>query len=286
MRSAPAPFEARLLVAATALLFSTAGFIIKLTALNAWQVAGLRSALGAVTLILIYPRALRGLTWSAVPVAASFALTMILFVSATKLTTAANAVFLEDAAPVFVLVLAPLLLKEPIRRSDLVMMAAVLCGMALFFTAREPARATATNPLRGNICAAASALTWALTMIGLRWMARKRSSPGAMGTVVLGNILVAAAALPFAFPIAAFHARDATAIAWLGIFQVAVAYACLTRGIRTVPAFEASLILLLEPVLNPLWTWLVQGETPAAPALAGGAIILAVTLGNAWRPEP
>jgi drug/metabolite transporter (DMT)-like permease len=69
---------------------------------------------------------------------------------------------------------------------------------------------------------------------------------------------------------------------WLGFFQIGLAYVCLTRGIRSVRAFEANTILLLEPALNPIWSWMVHREAPAAQSLAGGAIILGATLANTW----
>lgn len=103
-----------------------------------------------------------------------------------------------------------------------------------------------------------------------------------MVTVLMGNLLACAATLPMALPVAVWRWQDAAVILWLGVFQIALAYLCLTRGIRHVPAFEATTLLLLEPALNPVWTWLVHGERPAALALAGGGIILSSTLLNAW----
>jgi len=179
---------------------------------------------------------------------------------------------------------APLLLRERIRRSDLVLVAAVGCGIALFFIGAEPVRSTAPNPRLGNILAVASGLTWALTITGLRWIARDSPSGSAAGmnTVALGNMAGAATALLFAFPIQNFGWRDAASVLWLGLFQITLAYVFLTRGIRSVPVFEATTLLLLEPALNPLWTWLVHGERPSTQALTGGVIILLATVVNAW----
>lgn len=276
--------RARLLVIAAAVLFSTGGAAIKLAHLNAWQVAGLRSLVASAAILIFLPGARQGWRWRYVPVAAAYAATLVLFVTATKLTTAANAIFLQDAAPLFVLLLGPVLLHERIRRSDIVLMAAVATGMLLFFTAHEGTRATAPDPATGNVVAAASAITWALTLIGLRCIGRDPSTTGSpgMATVALGNLLASAAALPFAFPIERFDARDVLVILWLGVFQIGLAYVCLTHGIRSVPAFEAATLLLVEPALNPIWSWLMHGERPAAQSLAGGAIILGATLANAW----
>ena len=285
MKPAPSAIEARLCVIATALLFSTGGAVIKWVSLNGWQVASLRAGIAALALALVGPTVFRSFQWRHVPVAAFYAATTILFSVSNKLTTAANAVFLQDTAPVFLLLLGPLFLKEPIRRADILFVAAVAFGMTLFFTAHEPVRATAVNPMLGNILAAISALTWALTVAGLRWLARDhgKAADGAMATVVLGNLFACAATLPMALPAGSFRIGDMAAMLWLGVFQVALAYIFLTRGMRVVPAFEAGVILLLEPALSPVWTWLVHGETPAPRSIAGGVIIIAATLVNSFR---
>jgi drug/metabolite transporter (DMT)-like permease len=90
-------------------------------------------------------------------------------------------------------------------------------------------------------------------------------------------VLAALAMLPWALPVTGGGGRDLGVVLFLGTIQIGLAYALLTRAIRAVPALEASLLLLLEPVLNPLWAFLVLGEVPAAGSLAGGAIILGAT---------
>ena len=225
--------------------------------------------------------------------AAAYGATLLLYVNATKLTTAANAIFLQATAPLFVLIIGPLLLKERIRRSDFALMAAVAAGMTLFFTAPEAAQATAPDPARGNLLGLASGVTWALTISGLRWIARDAGagSSAGMSMVALGNLAASAMSLVFAIPFPLLTVRDTASVLWLGLFQIGLAYLCLTRGIRSVPAFEATTLLLVEPALNPVWTWMVHGEKPAPRAIAGGAIILLATLANAWwqnrrAPQP
>jgi drug/metabolite transporter (DMT)-like permease len=95
-----------------------------------------------------------------------------------------------------------------------------------------------------------------------------------MAAAVLGNGIAFAVCLPFALPVEGATLRDAGGIAYLGVVQVGVAYAFFTRGLRVLPAIEVSLLVLLEPVLNPLWTWLLTGEEPGALALAGGAVMI------------
>ena len=120
-------------------------------------------------------------------------------------------------------------------------------------------------------------MTWALTIIGLRWMSRSDNGPSPALAVVTGNVLALLLCLRWALPVGAPHASDWLVIMYLGVFQVGLAYACLTVALQHVAALEASLILLLEPVLNPVWVWLIQGERPGGWALLGGAIILLAT---------
>jgi drug/metabolite transporter (DMT)-like permease len=276
--------RARLLTAAAAVLFSTGGAAIKATAFSGTEVAGLRSLIAALAILLLLPESRRGWRLRHLPVALAYAGTLVTFVLANKLTTSANAIFLQDAAPLFVLLLAPVLLHERVHRSDLLFIVAVAAAMALFFISADRPHATAPDPVTGNAIGALSAITWALTLIGLRWIGRTGVS--AMPTVVMGNLIVAAALLPLACPLCAFTARDAAVFLWLGVFQIGLAYVCLTRGISRLPAFDATTILLLEPALNPIWAWLVHGERPAPLSLAGGAIIIAATLLRAhWQAK-
>ena len=270
----------RLQVLGAALLFSTGGAAIKATELNAWQVAGFRSAVAGVAIFLLVPAARRGWTWHVVPVGIAYAATLTLFVTANKLTTSANAIFLQSTAPLHMLLFGPLLLKEHVRRRDLAFMAPVALGLLLFFVGVEtPSSQTATNPALGNVLATASGVTWALTLVGLRWMGNRAGGEGsALPTVVAGNVIAFLVCAPAAFPVAAGGADDWLAVAYLGVFQIGAAYLLLTAGIRHVPALEASVLLLLEPALNPVWSWLVHGETPGPWSIAGGALILGATV--------
>jgi len=126
-------------------------------------------------------------------------------------------------------------------------------------------------------------VTWAFTVVGLRWLGRSsRGESASMATVVAGNILACLIALPMALPVNAVGARDIVVLLYLGVFQIGLAYVCLTRALREVPAFEASTLLLLEPALNPVWAWLVHKERPGVLAIGGGAIIIAATLASSW----
>jgi drug/metabolite transporter (DMT)-like permease len=150
--------------------------------------------------------------------------------------------------------------------------------MLLCFVDRPQATATAPDPATGNLFGLLSAIAWALTLIVLRHAERDAAPPGAgMTAVVAGNLIASAGALPFAWPFPAAPVEQWATLVYLGIFQIGLAYLCLTLAIRRLPALDVSLLLLVEPALNPVWTWLIRGEEPGGWTIAGGAIILAAT---------
>jgi drug/metabolite transporter (DMT)-like permease len=216
----------------------------------------------------------------------AYAVTLILYVLANKLTTAANTIFLQNTAPLYVLLLGPLLLGERTRRSDLAFVGILFGGMLLFFVGVEPPLATAPDPVRGNWLALLSGFTWAVTLIGLRWLGRgdgDRESSWSGSAVVAGNLIACVVCLPMALPLAGTQPTDWGVVLYLGVFQIGLAYVLMMRGVQRVPALEVSMLLILEPVLNAVWAWLVHGETPGPWSFAGCAIILAATVGITLR---
>lgn len=272
------PAVSRLQLLAAAALFSTGGAAVKAIGLTGWQVACFRSAVATVALAFLLPAARRRPTGRALAIALAYASTMVLFVLANKLTTAAGAIFLQSTFPLWVLLLSPWLLGERVSGRDVAFMGVFAAGMALFFLGLDPATRTAPNPLLGNVLGLVSGLFWALTVIGLRAAGVKQEGNWGPVAVLWGNGFAAALCLPMALPVAGATATDLGILAYLGIFQIGVAYLLLLAGLAHVRALEASLLLLLEPVLNPVWAWLVHGEAPGAWAIVGGAVILAATL--------
>ena len=279
-----AALRPRLLVLAAAALFSTGGAAIKSASLTGWQVASLRSAVAVVTLAILLPNSRRRPSPSMILVGVFYATTLILFVQATKLTTAADAIFLQDTAPLYVLLAAPFLLGERVVKADLWFMLALAVGLSFFFVGKEAPIGTAPNPFVGNVAAAASGahlgghcdrLALARDAIPRRLGDRagashrhrtcRRSSPSGPRC---------------RSPASALH--DWSIVIYLGVVQIGLAYACLSKGLPGVPAVEASLLLLLEPVLNPIWSWMVHGEKPGPWQFGGGALILSATAVRAW----
>jgi DME family drug/metabolite transporter len=255
----------RLFLFAAALLFSTGGAAIKACALSSWQVAGFRSGIAAAVLYIALSGARpsgTGLwTWRTWLIGLAYAATMILFVLANKLTTSANAIFLQSTAPLYLLSLGPFLLREPVRKIDLAVISTVAAGAIVLLYGSDVAASTSPDPGRGNLMALAAGATWALTITGLRWMGKRSdNADSATATVIAGNLIAFAICLPMAIPVAHVSLPDVAVLLYLGLFQVSLAYVFLTRSLREVPGLEAATLLLIEPVFNPVWTWVVHGE--------------------------
>ena len=264
------PHSGPWLILAAATLWSTAGAAIKLCTLNAWQISLGRSLVAAAVLWLLLPGARTRPTRSTFAVGIAYATTVVLFTVANKLTTSANAIFLQDTAPLYVLLLSPLLLGERPSRGELLSVPLFLVGLLLFFRDQ-----LTPGQVSGNLVALTSGLAFALCILGLRRLGGRNAS-----AVLVGNLIAGAASLPGALTGPPVTPQDLAIVLFLGTFQLGLSYALFARGLRTTPAVEASLLALLEPVLNPVWTFLLTGERPGPWALAGGTLVL---LGTVWR---
>lgn len=285
-----------------ALLFSTGGMGVKSCGLPEAQIASFRCGIAALTLLICLPwlRARQGAhsrptqdggwTWRHGVVGLCYAATLVGFVLANKSTTASNAIFLQSTAPMYIFFLAPWWLGERQRRSDVWVMLCLAVGMGLLLSGDVEATAVASAPWRGNLLAAACGLTWALTLMGLRGLSSAAgpstqdsgesggSQEEALRAVITGNVLGFALVLPWTFPWLAAPLSDWLWLLYLGVLQVGLAYLLLTRGLRRVTAFEAAVLLLAEPLFNPMWAYIVHGEIPRGLALVGAFIILLVTV--------
>ncbi|GIW41976.1 MAG: membrane protein [Candidatus Binatia bacterium] len=278
-------FAARLQLFAAAVLLSTGGAAIKASSLSSWQVAGLRSGIAAILLFALVPGARKAWGKSDVLVALPYAATLVLYVTANKLTTAANTIFLQSTAPLYVLLLSPFLLREHLDRRDVPYLLAFAVGLALFFVGRESPHETAPEPLLGNLVALSSGSTWGLTLVGLRWLARSEREGSALPAVVCGNGLAFLACLPLALPLREMAPLDALLVFYLGSVQIALSYVLMTSGFRRVSATEGTFLLLLEPVLNPVWAWWFHAERPALLACLGGVVVLTTAAAFSLRPR-
>ncbi len=265
-----------LLVLGAAILWSTGGLFIKATSLSAFELSFGRSLLAAITIAIVTRHEGFGLNRISAVTSILYAALLILFVLATKLTTAANAIFLQYTAPVYVLILEPLFYKEKFRRRDLITVAICLAGMSLFFVGK-----LRPQDVDGNLVALASGACFALFFLLLRHSRAREVNRAS--AAIYGNLIVVLICAP-AFLGAmrrGISAPDLACIAYLGIIQIGVAYILFTgamaRGLRSL---DASIVGYIEPVLNPVWVFLFIGERPSGWAILGGAIIIASVLAH------
>ena len=273
-------FPPIVLVLSAVLLWSTGGVFIKYTTLDAFSVNLGRSLFAALTVAAFtYRKGLRLDKFTFLS-ALMYAGTLSCFVYANKNTTAANAIFLQYTAPVYILILSPFVLKEKFRFSDLITVAVCLAGMSLFFLeSQNDANRLAANIFAGNIAALASGVFFGLYILLLRHPKSLAQNPAV--SVFYGNILIVLLMIPFIFnnPPDAIKSNDVFAILFLGILQIGTAYVLFTNGVaRGVRSLDASIIGFIEPLLNPIWVFLFLKETPSKWAIVGGAVIIAAVV--------
>lgn len=269
-----APISPVLLVVIAVLLWSTGGLFIKLTTLDAFSVNLGRSFFAAVVVALFTYK--KGLAPDRYTLVASmlYAATLTSFVYATKSTTAANAIFLQYTAPVYVLILAPFIIREAFHIRDLVTVLLCVGGMSLFFL-NNVSSATAPDPFAGNVAGLVSGLCFGLYFIMLRHPRVLQRNPAV--SVFYGNLIIVLVMVPLvaSSPPAAITTNDILALTFLGVFQIGIAYILFTKGVAAgVRPLDASIIGFLEPLINPIWVLLFIGEVPTLWAVAGGIIIL------------
>jgi drug/metabolite transporter (DMT)-like permease len=262
---------ASLYVVLAALLFSTSGLLIKVIAVSPLALAGIRSLLAAGVIALWLGRPHFTGSLPQVGGAVALAATQLLFVLATRQTSAANAIFLQYTAPVFVALFGIRFLKEATKPVDWGTMLAVIVGLYLFSTEE-----LTTQGRWGNINALLSGLTYAWFYLFMR----KQKDQSTLETLLLGNLLAGLVGLPFLFLEPAWPSATAWAgLIFLGVLQLGLPFILLAMAIKRLAAVEAILIQTLEPILNPIWVFVVIGEAPTGLALLGGLLVLgAVTL--------
>jgi drug/metabolite transporter (DMT)-like permease len=236
-------------------------------------VSGLRSLIAAA-IISIYLKKPK-FTWSLYQIlgAIAYASMAITFVSATRLTTSANAVLLQYTAPIYVAILGGLILKEKVALKDWITIAVTLIGVVLFFV-----DSFSLGGMMGNILAIISGFCFAFFIVCSRQ--QKEGSP--METILLGNVVTAVACIPFVIN-ASYDMTSILGIVSLGIIQFGIPYVLYGIAIKHIRALDAVMIAVIEPILNPIWVLIFLGEIPGAWAILGGIIVLAAVTYNCMQ---
>jgi drug/metabolite transporter (DMT)-like permease len=256
----------------TAILWSTSGLFVKIIPWQPLAILGMRG-LFATLVFISYLRSMR-IEWSFWLVVSALGqiATQFLFITATKQTTAANAIFLQYTTPIYVTLLGIWLLKEYPTRLDLGTMAVIFLGLTLFFVQEIDFRGTL-----GNILALLSGFTMAVMTIAMR----KQPPHTTTQSVLLATLLMSVCCLPFSLQ-EEWTVPIFLGLAFLGIVQIGIAMLLYSNAIRKLKALEVTLITALEPILNPFWVFLVLGERPGPLSILGGILVVGAVVGNAY----
>ena len=257
-------------------MWSTGGICIKLITLNALQICFCRSILAALVFIVIFKKEIFYANVFTFINALLYTGVLIFFVSATKITTAANAIFLQYTAPIYVLILEPLINKTKYEKANIITIIVCFAGMSLFFIGK-----LSPGDMWGNTLGLLSGIALAAFLLGMR-MNKKEYQ---FSSIFYGNILVSLFCLNSMFGKLDLSVPNILMVSFLGIFQIGIAYAIFSYGLIRVYAIEASIIAMIEPVLNPVWVFFGYGEVPSVMAIAGGIIIIAAIIVRAFIYE-
>lgn len=260
-------------VVIASILWSTGGLLIKLSDWNSIAISGSRSLISALIMLAYIKKPKITKSKPQIIGAIAYTATVLFFVMANKLTTAANAILLQYTAPIFVAILGVWILKERIHWYDLVSIAAVFLGISLFFI-----QGIEGGKALGNVIAILSGFSMASATVALRL----QKDGSAVETTWLGNILTFIIALPFLGQVQ-FDFKNVMIIVFLGVFQLGISYILYVNSLKYITALEAILLTVIEPLLNPLWVYIFTGEAPGILAIIGGIIVItAIIMRNVY----
>lgn len=258
-----------------AVLWSTGGMLIKLVDLSPMAIAGIRSVITTIVIFSFLKKSSLKLTWNKAFGAVSYTALVVLYISATKTTTAANAILLQYTSPIYIAIFGGWLLNEKAKLRDWIIIMIIICGMALFFMDDITG-----GSLKGNILAVFSGVALAFNTMFMR--REKDADP--LENVFWGSILTILVSLPFVFQKVPSQ-KSIVGLILLGVFQLGFSYVLYAKAIKKITALESTFLSLVEPLLNPLWVFLTIGELPGKLSILGGVIVLASVIVSCLRPK-
>lgn len=275
----PAHRKGLIYISFTAFLWSTSGFFIKYLTINAFQISFFRSLIAALAVFFITMARKKKLKFEFDKVsnfaAIFYAGILILFVLATKMTTAANAIFLQFTAPMYLVVLEPLFLKTKFDSKNVVTIIICIFGMVLFFFGKLE-----LGNIYGNLLAIASGMCFAMFSLLLKYKKVKHKNDNTLNNVIMGNVIVAVVAFFVIFPDFTLDLTQSLILLYMGAIQIGISYIIFNEGIKYVSATESMIIATLEAIFNPIWVFIGIGEAPSVYSIIGGLIIFAAII---WR---
>jgi drug/metabolite transporter (DMT)-like permease len=258
-----------------AILWSFGGLLIKLVDLNPIAIAGIRSFIASFVIFVFLKKSALKLTWNKALGAVSYTSLVILFVSATKATTSANAILLQYTSPIYIAIFGGWLLNEKAKLREWITILFVIGGMVLFFMDDM-----AGGSMKGNVLAILSGVALGFNTMFMR--REKDADP--LENVFWGSILTILVSIPFMFDKAP-SPKGWIGLILLGVFQIGVSYILYTKAIKNITALESTFISLVEPLLNPVWVFLTIGELPGMWSVMGGIIVLVSVTVSCLKPK-
>ena len=256
-----------LYVFAAAVMWSFAGVLSKFIPWGGLSIACIRGLIAAATIGIVTKQWIFKPTPAVLLGAFGTFFTSVLFMMANKMTTAANAIVLQYTAPAFVIILSAVFLKAKPKRLDIITILITLSGISLFFIEH-----LGKGVLWGDLLSILSGLTFSIVFFASRL-------PGAntMQASYLG-CLFNAVLIPFLFfdqNLRTFDTSVSLTMLATGVLQLGLAYILFSKGIKTTSAVSSSIIAMIEPILNPIWVFLLMGEHPGPLAITGASIVIA-----------
>lgn len=255
---------------AAALLWSMGGIFIKLVPWNPLAITGARGLLGGL-IVFAYLRIKKiklTVNKDTIKIAVALACVCATFVIANKLTTAANAIVIQYCAPVYVLLYVAFVQKKKLKPLDIAVVPITILGVALCFISQ-----IGKGTLAGDLVAVVSGMFFAAMFITSEGVSDETRFNG----IMQGQLLTALIGLPVLFATRpAFTTQAVVGILVLGIFQIGIAYVLYGVALKSAPILTCTLLAVIEPLLNPLWVYLFNGENPGIWSLVGGVIVVGV----------
>lgn len=247
------------------IVWSTGGVLVKLVSLDAFTILFYRSLYAGIFFLLVFRGEALKFDRKVLIVSLCYAPLLICFVCATKMTTAANAIFLQYISPAVVLIIEPRLLKTKMLNYNILTVTVCIFGLSFFLFGQH-----GEHHWTGDGLALLSGFFSAGLILSLKWCNRSQQMSG----ILLGNIWVVLITLPWFLKSSSPSLDENIMLAFLGFIQIGLGYLLFTYGQRRIPAIESSLIALLEPILNPIWVLIGYHEMPSIWSWTGGGIIL------------
>ena len=268
--------KAMLMMVICACLWSIGGILIKWISWNSFLIAGGRSLISALVLggFMYITKVKVKVCKYSIGAGISLAGCFFCFIAANKLTTAANAIILQYTAPIFILIISILFLHQKVQKREILVVATTLVGIVLFFFDQ-----LSPGNIAGNILGVLAGLFLGVMFL-LVGLGGGQDDSIRLSGILFAHVLTALIGIPVGLPFTeSFAASEFVCILILGVFQLGIPYVLYALASRDCSPLACSLLGMLEPLLNPVWVFLLDGERPGIYAFIGGIIVIAaVTL--------